>query len=482
MAEIVLPNEFEPRPYQQGAMRYFDNGGTRAITVWHRRAGKDLTAMHQTCKAAHQETGLYWHIFPTAEMARKMIWTGFTRTGQRIMELVFPRAIRKSPREWAPNGEMVVELRCGSVWRMIGSDKADSVGAGPKGVVLSEYALAKPTAWDLIRPMLRESRGWAWFITTPRGANHAKKLYDQADPGSGWYRDLKTVHDTGLTYASNRRPGAELSPDEMIAEELAEGMPPELADQEYRCSWTAANVGSFYGILLGAVEARGGIGHTFNASGDDVFTFWDLGKTDDTAIWWMRFREGTTQEAPCVDVLDHYASHGDELEHYFAILEERAKKHGWKYRKHVLPHDARAKRLGTRLTIAEQCVERLGHGMVEIGPEVDLADGIAAVRWLLQRDIRFHQRCSAIASPKDCDGVEAIRAYHRHWDDERKCFSETPVHDWSSHTADSFRYLAVFSRYGQYLRTLPKAPPKKVDTRRPTLAEMWEDTERRRER
>jgi phage terminase large subunit len=459
---IVLPHNFTPRPYQRAAMAYFDNGGKRAITVWHRRAGKDLTAMHQTCKMAHVEKGLYWHIFPTAEQARKAIWTGFTSAGERIMEAVFPAAIRKAPRTWSAQGEMVVELKCGSVWRLMGSDKMEIVGAGPKGVVFSEYALAKPTTWDLVRPMLRESGGSAWFITTPRGTNHAKRLYEQADPASGWFRDMKTVADTGLTYASNK--GAErLSAEEMIAEELAEGMPPELADQEYNCSWTAANVGSFYGVLLAALEARGGIGLPFESSGDDVFTFWDLGKTDDTAIWWMRFRDGTTQEAPRVEVLDHYASHGHDLEHYFTEVEERARRHGWKYRKHLLPHDARAKRLGTRLTIVEQFAERFGLDMVDIGVEVDVADGIAATRWLLQQDLRIHPRCSLVAGHRDCDGVEALRSYHRKWDDERKCFSETPVHDWSSHTADAFRYLAAFSRYGQYLRTVvspPAEPPR----------------------
>jgi phage terminase large subunit len=476
---ISIPNGFEPRPYQRAAMAYFDNGGTRAVTVWHRRAGKDLTAMHQACKAMHQEKGLYWHIFPTAEMARKMIWTGFTRAGDRIMEQVFPKATRKSPREWSPQGEMVVELKCGSVWRMIGSDRADTVGAGPKGVVLSEYALARPTAWDLIRPMLRESGGWAWFITTPRGNNHARKLYEQAGAGgSGWFRDLRTVHDTGLTYASNRRPGEQVGPDEMISEELAEGMPQELVDQEYRCSWSAANVGSFYGVLLAALEARGALGVEAprDVGGDGVFTFWDLGRADDTAIWWLRLREGSTSERPRVDVLSHYASHGENLSHYFGVVEERARQSGWKYVRHVFPHDARAKTLASELSVIEQAARRLGAGMVEIGPELSLKDGIAAVRWLLQQEVRFFAACSALASPKDCDGVDALRSYRRLWDEERKCFREEPVHDWASHTADAFRYAALFIKRAEYLtrglRLQPFAVPKQL-----TYGEVFEELE-----
>lgn len=445
MPRIEIPYNFNARDYQREAMAYFDRGGKRAITIWHRRAGKDLAAAHQLCKAMHLEKGLYWHIFPTAEQARKALWTGSISTGtqERFMEAVFPKAIRKAPRDWSLQGEMVVELKCGSVYRLIGSDKMEIVGAGPKGVVFSEFALAKPTTWDLVRPMLRESGGWAWMISTPRGKNHAYKLYDQAgNPESGWYRDLKSVRDTGLSYASNKGRG-QIPWQEMVDEERSEGMPESLIEQEYFCSFSAANVGSFYGLYLAQLEARGAIGVTFDTSGDMVFTTWDLGKTDDTSIWWWRLREGSTEESPRVDVLDHYACHGEDLEHYFAVLEERAQKHNWKYELHWLPHDAKAKRLGTKQSVHEQFVYKYGSGMVGLTPELSLMDGISALRRLLQKDIRFHERCQRQAHPRDHDGIEALRAYHRVWDDKAKAFSETPVHDWSSHTADSGRYMAV---------------------------------------
>jgi len=483
---ITIPYNFKARPYQVPFMRYFDNGGKRGMWVVHRRGGKDLTSMHQTNKMAHQEKGLYWHIFPTAEQARKALWTGSISTGtkERIMEAVFPKAIRKSPRDWSLQGEMVIELKCGSVWRLMGSDKMEIVGAGPKGVVFSEYALAKPNTWDLVRPMLRESNGWAMFITTPRGKNHAHKLYEQAGaPDSGWFRDLKTVRDTGLTYGSNRGKGA-IGWEEMVAEERAEGMPESLIEQEYFCSFSAANVGSFYGVLLGLLEARGSLTTPFDASGDEVITFWDLGRADDTTIWWMRFRDGTTREAPRVDVLDHYASHGEDLEHYFAVLDERASRNGWKYAKHVLPHDARAKTLSTRLSIQEQFVLKYGPSKVEIAPELSLKDGIAAVRWLLQQDIRFHPQCSHQSTPKDCDGIDALRTYHREWDDRAKAFRETPVHDWSSHTADAARMMAVSIKraelWTRHSRPSPPPPPQPpINTGMPTLNDLWASTRKR---
>lgn len=447
MSRIILPNGYTPREYQREAMAARDAGCKRNVWVWHRRAGKDLTALHQDCKDAHRRIGVYWHIFPTAEQGRKALWEGFTKDGTRIMEQVFPRAIRKSPREFTSNGEMVVTLKCGSIWRLLGSDKMEVVGAGPVGVTFSEYSLAKPNTWDLIRPMLRENDGSATFIYTPRGKNHGWKLLEMARQTPGWFVSVRRLDETRA-----------YDPEQTVAEERASGMPEELIQQEYFCDFTAANVGSFYGVLLAALEAKGAM-RAFDCPGDDVFTSWDLGRADDTAVWWWRLtRNG-------VDVLDHYASHGEDLGHYFGVLDARAKRHGWRYRKHWLPHDARAKTLATRVSVLEQFLARYGAERVVIGPELSLKDGIAAVRWLLQRDVRFHPRCSDVEHPKDCDGLDALRSYHREWNVEGKCFRETPVHDWSSHTADAFRYLALVAKASEALtqkpegRKLPEARP-----------------------
>jgi hypothetical protein len=429
MPTVTLPNGWTPRPYQEAPMRYMDAGGKRVVTIWHRRGGKDLTALHQTCKEAHKRTGVYWHIFPTAEQGRKAIWEGFTKDGQRILEQVFPRELRRSPREFTTNGEMVVTLKCGSIWRLLGSDKMEVVGAGPVGVVLSEYALAKPNTWDLIRPMLRENDGWAWFPTTPRGKNHAHKLFEMARADPTWFCDLKTLADTNA-----------YDPVRTVAEEQASGMPVELIQQEYFCDFNAANVGSFYGVTLAAAEAAGRLAD-FEHGRDSVFTFWDLGRADDTSIWWMRPSEDG------VEVLDHYASHGEDLEHYFDVIEERARVYGWRYRKHMLPHDARAKTLATKMSVLDQFIRRFGASAVGMVPELGLLDGIQAVRaMLLHPGTRIHPRCSSVANSRDCDGVEALRSYHREWDAAKKCFRETPVHDWSSHTADAFRYMAVMAK------------------------------------
>lgn len=438
--EVVLPHNFQPRPYQEAPMRYLDAGGKRAYCVWHRRAGKDLVAGHQTAKAAHVEKGVYWHFFPTFEQARRSIWEGFTRDGTRILEGVFPGFLdpkrRGSIVARKNDQQMFLELKCGSIWRLMGSDRSESVGAGPKGVVFSEYALCRPSTWDFVRPMLRESGGWAWFITTPRGNNHAKKLYDAATPDSGWFRDLKGVRDTGLTFASNRS-DAMLTAEEMMEEERREGMAEELIRQEYLCDWSAALQGSVWGDLVERLEARTGTA-PFDTPTDGVFTTWDLGFTDSTAIWFWRL--GTKG----VDVIDFYEAHGKPLSHFFDVLEAK----GYDYATHWLPHDARARTLVAGTSILEQALERLGSGKVQMVPQLSLLDGVQAGRWLLQQeDTRIHPRCG--------EGLEALKAYHYRYDEDAKTFSKKPEHDWSSHAADAFRYVAVVRRVSPSLVRQP---------------------------
>jgi phage terminase large subunit len=424
---ISLPHEWEPRRYQRRVMRYLDHGGKRAMCVWHRRAGKDLTFLHQTAKLAHERRGVYWHCLPTYSQAKKAVWDGFTRDGRRIIDSVFPPALVAKKNE----SEMLVELRCGSIIQLVGSDSIDRlVGAGPVGVTFSEYALAKPGCWDLVRPMLAENGGWAAFITTPRGNNHAKKLFDVAQRLPDWFSERLTIHDTGALPAA------------IIEEERKAGMEEALIRQEYLCDFTAALVGSIWGDLVEQLEKEGGL-EAFEHERDGVFTSWDLGISDSTAIWFWRLVDGG------VDFIDHYEAHGKPLSHFFDEVEVK----GYRYIKHWLPHDARARTLASGTSILEQCVGRWGNSLVAIGPSLSLLDGMQAARWMLQQKVRIHSRCA--------DGIEALKDYHYEWDEDARTFRKKPAHTWSSHSADAFRYAATVVRAADVLTRKPERKPER---------------------
>lgn len=427
--------------------------------------------MHALCMLAHRRKGTYWHVFPTGEQGKKAIWTEFRADGLRIMENVFPKAIRKSPREFSPGGEMIVELKCGSIYRILGSDKIEVVGAGPVGVIFSEFALAKPNTWELVSPMLRANGGWAAFISTPRGNNHFRKMYDMAGREQGWFRDTQTVLDTEQTYASTRRPGEMVGPAEMMDEERAAGIQEAKIRQEYLCDWTAANVGAVWGDLIEALEKGGAIAE-FDFDRSRVFTTWDLGgsgaRGDATCFWmWAPTANG-------VDLLDYYENHGKTLSHYWDEVARRSEAIGAKVAKHWLPHDAKAHHL-TGVSVRDQCVERWGNERVAIYPMTGLLDGIQAARRLLQREVRVHPRCS--------EGVEALKAYHYGWDEDRKVFTNAPEHDWSSHGSDAFRGVGLVVEHTESLtRPATKDPEKPIRSLEETVTidGLWSDYDRER--
>lgn len=436
------PDPFKPFSYQLEFLDYMDTHTNeqpaRAMCVWPRRHGKGLTALFSLLAKAHDRVGMYWHGLPSYEQARKSCWTAFrTDTGKRLMDNVFPRELRRRPTEFSPGAEMLIELNNGSIIQFVGSDMIDSiVGAGPIGLNADEYALWKPSAIDLIRPMLRESRGWAAYLTTPRGRNHAYKLYNRmklrAAKGKAFvsYRTILNAGRYALAEANL-----------IMEEEREEGMLEELIEQEYLCSWSASNVGSYYGDLMLAIEIAGGM-EEFKYETDETYAVFDLGFGDSTAIWFFQLRAGG------VDWVAHYANHTKPMQHYFDIMDEWSHTYGFKYQKIFLPHDARAHTLQTGSTIMEQTITKFGVNKVEIVPKISPLDGIAAVRWLLQQDVRFHPRC------EKHDGIEALRNYHRKYDEDKRAFALHPDHDWSSHSADSFRYGATVIKMTQLHKRL----------------------------
>lgn len=231
---------------------------------------------------------------------------------------------------------------------------------------------------------------------------------------------------------------------------LVHGKDAEWVDEYIDGKYPSADKGSVYGKQLALVDGRGGAAD-FRHQTDGIFTSWDLGLSDATAIWWWRISPGRG-----VDVLDYYEASGEPLSHFFGVLESRT----WapQYTKHWLPHDARARTLATGVSILDLFREKYGADKVAIGPSLSLVDGINAGRWLLEQpDTRFHGRCAA--------GVETLRAYRYEYDDDTKSYSKRPLHDFSSHTADAWRYLSLVARAVEGL-TRPQPAVVSSDARR----------------
>lgn len=408
--EVTLPNGWRPRAYQARLWRYLEQPGPRrAVAVWHRRAGKDEVCLHWAACAALRRIGNYWHMLPEAAQARKAIWDAVNpHTGRRRIDEAFPPALRLTTRD----DDMRVKFVNGSSWQLVGSDNFNSlVGAPPTGLVFSEYALASPLAWDYLRPILAENGGSALFMFTPRGRNHAWKLFDLARGNPAWFAEILTVAETGAIPAA------------VIEEERVSGMSEDMIRQEYFCSFDAALPGAYYGRLLRQAETERRIGPVPWSPDLLTHTAWDLGIGDSTAIW---FAQTQGRE---VRLVDYYENFGVGLDHYAKVLREKP----YVYGEHLLPHDAMVADLSTGRSRL-QTLASLGIAGRVLAREPNVEDGINAVRNLLPRCWFDAERCAR--------GLDALRQYRCDYDAERQIYSARPRHDWTSHAADAFRYLA----------------------------------------
>jgi len=388
------------RPLQQDALKSLDSR-RYGVLICHRRFGKTVLAVSRLCRNATAAGSRYRgaYIAPTYRQAKDVAWDYLKKialaAGAKLSEVEL--------RADFPNGARI---------RLYGAENPDSLrGLDLCDVVFDEVAQMPFSMWsEIVLPMLLSTHGTALFLGTPKGKNALWRIWETAKTGDEWARLMYRASETGILsdadLATARR--------EMSEEEY---------EQEYECSFTAAVVGSYYGKILDGLEKDGHIDTVSYQPGYPVVTAWDLGFSDSTAIW---FAQIVGREA---HIIDYYAASGVGLEHYVRVLQEK----GYVYGEHFLPHDAGASELGTGTTRLET-LRRLGiAGRVLPMGRVD--DGINAVRMLLPRCWFDEKKCAA--------GLEALRLYQREFDDKAQDFRARPLHDWTSHAADAFRYLAV---------------------------------------
>lgn len=430
---ITLPYRWEPRSYQRPLWAYLRDGGTRAVVCAHRRWGKDDLCLHHTACAAHERIGNYAHMLPEYAQGRKAIWDAVNpHSGVRRIDEAFPLLLRENTNDQ----EMKIRLKCGSTWQVTGSDNYNSLmGTSLAGIVKSEEALSNPSAWGYLSPILRENGGWCIFISTPRGHNHFEALLKTARREASWYADVSPASETDVFTQG------ELDDELRQLQDLhGEAYGRSLWMQEYFCSFDAAIPGSIWGDAIEKAQTEGRILDFPLDPKIPVDTGWDLGRTDDTAIW---FRQICGRD---LNVVDHHSSNGKDIPFYVDLLLDKAKTHDLTYGTHWLPHDARPRTLAAGGKSILQQFQDAAHvnprlGRFAIVPRLDVQEGIQAARKTLPY-CRFHQtRCEK--------GLTSLRQYHRAWDDDKKMFLDHPEHDWASHDADAFRSLALSWKFAR---------------------------------
>lgn len=464
MAQIHLPNNgWTPRPDQMPLWNYlrapnYGPIGKRADIVAHRRWGKDDVSLHHTAVEAHRRIGVYWHMLPEASQARKAIWDAVNpRTGKRRIDEAFPKELRASTKD----NEMFIRFKNGSTWQVVGSDNYNSlVGSPPLGVVFSEWSLADPSAWAYIRPILLENGGWAVFIWTPRGPNHAVRSFKAREKDPMWFTQRLPASVTGVfTQEQLVLEKAELMRE---AESIEEGEAKYLS--EYEVDFEAPVPGSYYaehmahaekgliiptdssgrpkldpkGNLVPFMQGPKRIGEFKYDPNTLVETAWDLGIDDYTAIWF--FQRYLTH----VNFISYYETSGSGFR---TIKEEAFDSKVWRWGPHHLPHDVMVREIGAAGKTRKQSLLELGFKDIRVGTPHNAEERVSAVRALLPFCNFDEENCAT--------GIEHLKQYRKKYNRSLKQYTG-PLHDEHSHGADAFGEAAYNVRLKNM--PLPSAP------------------------
>ena len=375
-----------------------------AVLACHRRFGKTVMLINHLIRAALQNKLInprYAYIAPTYKQAKNIAWDYLKMFAGSIPTTRFNET----------------ELRCdlpnGARITLLSSENPDSLrGLALDGVCIDEVAQIEPKLWnEIIRPALSDRKGFCYFIGTPAGmSNLFYELYQHAVADDKWYAYTAPASKTKI-----------------IDQEELDAAKKQMGDtkyrQEFECDWVANIEGSIYGKIMKKLEDNKQITLMAYDPSLLVSTVFDIGVGDSTAIVFFQ-KLGNT-----IRIIDFYENRREGLPHYIQVLKEK----DYIYDKHFAPHDIEVQEFSsgkTRREVAYQLGIRF-----RILPKLPLEDGIHSLKMILPRCYFDLDKTKPL--------IDALRHYHRKYNEKMKMFNNKPVHDWSSHACDAMRYLAI---------------------------------------
>lgn len=408
------------------------------MLVLHRRAGKTVGVLNHHQRYAldddlegrrlrHLEPSFtdahlsellrdrhYGHILPTYKQAKLVAWDKLKYYSSTI-----PGAV--------PNEvDLLIKYPNGSKLQLFGADHPDSLrGPAFSGLSFDEYSQHPPNIYsEVLSKALADHLGYAVFAGTIKGKNQLYKTYKAGEKDPAWFalwqdvdQSLETEDDASII--AIRRAMTD------DRDDVTKGLMTQAEfDQEWYLSPEAAIKGAIYGKEIADLRRKGRIADVPYDPTLPVETAWDLGVGDATAIWFIQ-----SDYSGAIRVIDYHEATGEGLPYYAKVLTSR----GYHYGTHWAPHDIQNKEFGSGRTRLETAS---GLGIVfTVVPKFSLEDGINAARMLLPKCWFDETACEA--------GLEALTQYRWGFNEQLQESKEVPVHDWASHGADAFRYLAL---------------------------------------
>lgn len=277
---------------------------------------------------------------------------------------------------------------------------------------VEEAATVRNSSWEVLIPSIRKDASEIWVSFNP-----------ELDTDNTYQRFvLKPPADAVVKHVTWR--DNPFFPEVLRREMLdLQAKDPDAYAHVYggQCRYTLD--GAIYARELREAQEEGRIAAVPYDPTKPVNVYFDLGWADQTSVWFVQHIAG---EVRCIDYLE-------DSQRPFADYLHELQRRSYVYNTMWLPHDAKAKSLGTGRSIEEMA--RGAGWRVRIVPQLSVVDGINAVRTLFPTIWFDRDRCS--------DGVQALRHYRYDVDPTTGQFSRNPLHDAASHGSDALRYVAV---------------------------------------
>lgn len=400
---------YKPRYHQESLHKKLKRFN---VLVCHRRFGKTVFTINEMIDQGircPKRNPQYAYIAPNYGQAKRVAWEMLKEYTEQIPgRSVNEQELRVDiARPWM--GDRVRYM-------LLGAEQPGSLrGIYLDGAILDEFAEMHPEVWgQVIRPALADRAGWAIFIGTPKGTNHFYEMYMYAKEEPEWVCAVYKASETDIL------PESEL---EAARREMSE----EEYDQEFECSFSAALVGAFFGKEMAKAEEEGRICRVPYEKKSPVYTAWDLGVDDTTAIWCLQ-EIGKEYRA-----IDYIEESGQGLEYFVGELNKR----GYIFDSHYFPHDIRVRELGLGGESREKMLRDLGLRNIRVGVKHTankFLDDIHNMRMAINKMWFDQTKCKR--------GIDSLKNYERKWDTKNKIFQQRPLHNWASHGADAFREFA----------------------------------------
>lgn len=205
----------------------------------------------------------------------------------------------------------------------------------------------------------------------------------------------------------------------LMGEKMLEEYPATLDE-----AFSSSVEGAYYAQQFKKVFKQGRITNVPFDPTYPVDTWWDLGMDDTNVI-------GLVQSVgPQIRFIDCVYGSGEGLEYYVKELSKKAEEQGYRYRRHILPHDAKQREMGTGKDRVSTLMD-LGLRNIVVAAKLPVLDGIDRVRLLFGRFWFDDTKAKKIH--------EWLFNYRKDWDDKLGTWKRTPRHDENSHGADMVR-------------------------------------------